>query len=161
MTVSLVTNNFLEATFQQHSALPIIYIMLIWFQSSRFNPESVFLLTDYISYRLLILMGIFLELGHLIEFGILYLLIILAFLTYRGLTLKIEITAMVTAIIYGVIDEIHQQFTPFRSFSMIDILKDMIGVIVIWWIVRKAYDKKNPSKFGKLLKKVGHMSNRT
>ncbi|RST72572.1 VanZ family protein [Siminovitchia acidinfaciens] len=140
--------------------LPYLYILFIWVQSSWFNPESVYRLSNYLSFRLIVLIGFCLELAHLIEFGILYLLIIIAFLTYGNLTKKKEILAMGAAILYGIVDEIHQLFTPYRSFSTVDIIKDVIGVVVMWWIVRRAYYKEKPPTIGGLLKKVTQTSAR-
>jgi len=37
---------------------------------------------------------------------------------------------MLLSIIYGILDEIHQFFVPYRSFSFLDIITDSIGVIL-------------------------------
>lgn len=134
--------------------LPILYAILIWLQSSYFNPESVHAFSDYIGYTMIVLIGICLELAHLVEFGILYFLIILAFLTWGDLTFKKEVIGIIAAVSYGVIDEIHQFFTLYRSFSIVDIIKNTLGVAVIWWIMHKLYFKDQNSKVGNILKNL-------
>ena len=62
--------------------LPVGYIGLIWLQSSLFDPASVESTPG---------LGSILELGHLILFAILYILIIIAVSTYGRITLKKEI----------------------------------------------------------------------
>ncbi|MBS4197604.1 VanZ family protein [Lederbergia citri] len=134
--------------------LPIPYIIFIWIQSSSFDPESVYNLSNYISNSIIVIIGACLELAHLIEFGILYLLLILAILTFRSLDSKTEAICFTVAILYGLIDEIHQYFVPFRSFSIIDLVKDFVGVFVIWIIIHVSYFKKEESKIGSLLRNI-------
>lgn len=134
--------------------LPFIYMMVIWLQSSHFNPESIHSLAHYLDMKIILLMGMGLELGHLFEFGFLYVLIIIAFLTFGKLNHRLEFIALVVSIMYGLIDEIHQAYVPFRSASYSDLAKDIIGVIVFWFILHKNYFKDNYSKIGSLLRLV-------
>ncbi|MCR2822001.1 VanZ family protein [Lederbergia panacisoli] len=134
--------------------LPVLYIIFIWIQSSSFDPESVHNLLSNISYNIILFIGICFELAHLIEFGILYLLLILAILTYRPLDNKMEAISFTFAVLYGLFDEIHQYFVPFRSFSIIDLVKNFLGVFVIWLIIHRSYFKKKNSKIGSILKKI-------
>ncbi|QOR65455.1 VanZ family protein [Cytobacillus suaedae] len=138
--------------------LPILYMTFIWLQSSKFNPSQLEYLYPTIHPVVFLMIGGTLELAHLIQFGILYLLIVLAFLTYGELTTKKEIIALVIASLYGVIDEIHQYFVPYRSFSTIDIIKDIIGAVFFWYIIHKVYFKSKDSKIGLLLKRITKLS---
>ncbi|MCJ8009138.1 VanZ family protein [Lederbergia wuyishanensis] len=134
--------------------LPIIYMTFIWIQSSSFDPESVQNLSNYISSSLILFLGICFELAHLVEFGFLYLFLILAVLTFRRLDSRIEAICFAIAVLYGIVDEVHQHFVPFRSFSIVDLMKDVLGVYVIWYIIHVSYFKKKDSKIGTVLRKI-------
>jgi polysaccharide biosynthesis protein VpsQ len=138
--------------------LPIIYMALIWLQTSHFDPESVYSLSSQISMSIILLLGVFLELAHLFEFGLVYLFLIMAFLVFGKLNTKKEFLAATIAILYGLIDEIHQLYVPFRSFSYGDLFKDAIGVLVISFIIHKSYFTSKKSKIGLLLKKITNIS---
>ncbi len=140
--------------------LPVIYMFGIWLQSSFFNPENIGQISNKITHEMIIMFGVAFELAHLIQFGILYLLLIIAYLTFGDLNKRIEHVAIVISIGYGLIDELHQLFVPFRSFSIIDLIKDVIGVYVIWYLVKKYYYKNSRSKLGSVLKSVTILSNR-
>lgn len=137
--------------------LPVIYMLLIWMQTSHFDPESVQVLSNYISMKLILLIGIGLELGHLFEFGLLYLLIIVAILTFRKLDSRKEFIALTISLIYGLIDEIHQYYIPFRSASFVDLTKNTIGVFVFWFFIHKSYFVNGNSKLGFFLKKITNL----
>jgi polysaccharide biosynthesis protein VpsQ len=132
--------------------LPLIYMWLIWLQSSHFNPESIYTLSTSIDERILLLIGAMLELGHLFEFGILYFLLILMILSYGTLSKSKEWLCLIMALGYGIIDEIHQIYVPYRSFSVIDLLKDFFGVMAVWYIIHNSYFVKKSSFFGRNLK---------
>jgi polysaccharide biosynthesis protein VpsQ len=132
--------------------LPLIYMWLIWLQSSYFNPESIYELTFKIDETVFLLIGIILELGHLFEFGILYLLSIIMMLSYGNLTRRKEWFCFFIAAGYGMIDEVHQIFVPYRSFSLIDLLKNLIGISVVWYVIHKSYFIKRNSTVGRKLK---------
>ena len=138
--------------------LPILYMLFIWLQSSKFNPSQLEYIYPSIHPIVFLMIGGTLELAHLIQFGILYLLIIVAFLTYGQLNSNKEKIALTIALLYGIIDEIHQFFVPFRSFSSIDIVKDVIGVLVFWYIIRSKYYHNNQTKLGTFLKGVTKFS---
>jgi polysaccharide biosynthesis protein VpsQ len=131
--------------------LPFVYMALIWIQTSNFDPESVYMLSTQIDMRVLLLIGVGLELAHLFEFGLLYLFIIFEFLLFGKLTRTKEIIAIILAGGYGVLDEIHQYFVPFRSFSYLDLLKNVTGILVLWYLTRRKYMQEN-SKLGAFLR---------
>ncbi|MDF0727743.1 VanZ family protein [Cytobacillus sp. S13-E01] len=138
--------------------LPFLYMLFIWLQSSKFNPSQLEYIYPTIHPIVFLTIGATLELAHLIQFGILYLLIIVAFLTYDELNSKKEKVALTIALLYGITDEIHQYFVPFRSFSSIDVLKDIIGVLVIWFLIRRKYYSSNHSRIGSFLKGITNLS---
>lgn len=133
--------------------IPFIYMALIWIQTSNFDPESVYMLSTQIDMKILLLIGAGLELAHLFEFGLLYLFLVMAFLIFGKLSYKKEVLATVLAMSYGLVDELHQYYIPFRSFSLVDLLKNCIGVWALWYLVHRKYMNKW-SRFGSLLRKI-------
>ena len=77
---------------------------------------------------------------HLIEFAILYVLLVLASLTFerRTFTPLWNILLAVFAGLYGVSDEIHQSFYPYRSASLFDLVKDFTGILICFYFIRGA-----------------------
>ena len=104
---------------------------LIWFLSS--HPSDAIIDTGFSFDSLLK------ESLHLIEFAILYILLILAILTYSKLTTRASMLAAIGAIAYGFIDEFHQYFVPSRSATVIDLVKDTVGVLIVYYLVKKYY----------------------
>jgi VanZ family protein len=113
-------------------ALPIAYMALIWTLSS-FPADEFVALTD------LSLDRIIKESLHLVEFGILYLLFALALYGNGQLTKKTSLLFAIIACLYGALDEIHQSFVPYRSATWIDLVKDVIGVTVAYYVVNRFY----------------------
>jgi VanZ family protein len=124
--------------------LPLLYMVAIFIMSSMSSDAIVELpdsgLDNFIKESL-----------HLVEFGILYMLLALATLTFKSLTFKINLILMIIASLYGLSDEIHQSFIPERSATVIDLVKDVIGVLVASWILYGAYIGKRFEKLGKAL----------
>jgi polysaccharide biosynthesis protein VpsQ len=134
--------------------LTIGYMAFIWIQSSYFDPESLVGFRSSLSQFVFLLIGASLEFAHLFQFGLLYLCIVIVFLSFSRLRTWHEVTAAVIALAYGIVDEIHQLYVPFRSFSIGDLLKDTIGIIVFWWVVHRSYFYKKSSKLGRWLRSV-------
>ena len=111
--------------------LPFLYMALIWVLSSM-PADAVVELPDLAVDRFLK------ESMHLIEFGILYVLLVLAALTVFKLTPGVNILLAVLACFYGILDEIHQSFVPYRSATVIDAVKDITGVLVCWYLISRA-----------------------
>lgn len=122
--------------------LPLGYMGLIWFLSS--YPSDAIVNTGW-TYERSLKEGL-----HLLEFGILYLLLVLALLSWGRLNQKSSFLAALFSVLYGLTDELHQYFVPSRSCSVIDFAKDIIGVAVAWYIIRRAYTVPE-SKVKKLL----------
>lgn len=134
--------------------LPVLYMIWVWVQSSTFNPSSLEGMHSKIGIPVFLFLGVILEIGHLFEFAILYFLLIVALLTYGKLNVQKEIAAFLIAFLYGVLDEVHQFYVPFRSASTFDLVKNTIGIIVISYIVHNSYYKNIYSKLGGLLRRI-------
>jgi len=85
---------------------------------------------------------------HLIEFAILYLLLVMAAFTTGTFTKTLSILFAVISCLYGAVDEIHQYFVPYRSATWIDLVKDVIGVLTAYYFVNKAHRR---NAFGAIL----------
>lgn len=120
------------------SILPIMYMAVIWILSS--YPADTFVKTPFSFDHLLK------ESLHLIEFGILYWFFIFAFAVHEKLTEKLSFASAMIAVFYGLCDEIHQYFVPSRSATIIDLIKDTIGVFASYYIVKIFYFQKDESK---------------
>jgi VanZ family protein len=100
--------------------LPVfIYCLLIFMQSSYPSPESV---PDwpYID-----------KLLHIAVYALLGALFLRAFKTLRiqhNLKLVMILSILLSSF-YGISDEIHQHFVPFRNADFMDALADMIGSV--------------------------------
>ncbi|PFA68206.1 hypothetical protein CN378_08880 [Bacillus sp. AFS015802] len=128
------------------TAAPFIYMILIWIMSS--NPDDAVIrfpddgMDRFIKESL-----------HLVEFGILYGLFVLALLAHGRLRFTLNFTVALISIFYGFVDEIHQSFVPYRSSTMIDAAKDLIGVTVLFWIVNRTYFRNPDHTVTKMMKR--------
>jgi polysaccharide biosynthesis protein VpsQ len=134
--------------------LTIGYMAFIWIQSSYFDPESLVGFKSSLSKFVFLLIGASLEFAHLFQFGLMYLCIVIVFLSFGRLRTWQEVTAAGIALAYGIVDEIHQLYVPFRSFSIADLLKDTIGIVVFWWVVHRSYFYNKDSKIGRWLRNI-------
>ena len=100
--------------------LPLIaYCVFIYIQSSYPSPESLpsFEFSD-----------------KLFHFGAYAVLGVLFYRAYRTLPIKhnfelIVQLSMISASLYGVSDEIHQSFVPYRDGSFSDVIADVLGAV--------------------------------
>jgi polysaccharide biosynthesis protein VpsQ len=125
------------------SLIIVSYMVLIWFQSSHFNPEKLYYTSQTLHPLIILFAGLLLESLHLIEFGILYMIIILFQLSFGYLSRRKELTAIIISFLYSVTDEVHQLFVPFRSFSVGDLIKNLIGILLMWMLVRYLHKRKS------------------
>jgi len=125
---------------------PIVYMVAVFVMSSMPSNAIVELPDSQLD-------AFIKESLHLVEFAILYFLLVLAFLTMRGLTEKINLVCLFIASLYGITDEIHQSFVPYRSATLIDVVKDITGVLVVSWVMYGAYQKKRFLRLGRLLRR--------
>lgn len=110
--------------------IPFLYMGLIWFLSSK--PADAYVRFSYAD-------SLIKESMHLIEFAILYVLFVLFLAVDGKLTKKANWISAVVACLYGLTDEIHQFFVPYRSCTVIDLIKDVTGVTVCFIIVYRGY----------------------
>jgi VanZ family protein len=101
-----------------------LYAGVIFYLSAQSHPEEQlpsFLLKD-VSDKVL----------HAVEYGILALLCYRAFRWAAGpaVVRQAVVLAIVAASVYGVTDEVHQFFVPFRESSWLDWLADTIGAAI-------------------------------
>jgi|GEM_PF-796768 len=68
------------------------------------------------------------ENGHFVEFGILFLTLVLALSTHSRITVKFLALAVVLSLVYAGLDEIHQSWVPGRAATWRDFFADSIGV---------------------------------
>ncbi|WP_018394845.1 VanZ family protein [Bacillus sp. 37MA] len=122
-------------------AAPVVYMMTIWVMSGLPHDTIMDLPNNTVDHFLK-------ESLHLVEFAILYVLIIYAFLANGKLTPFISLAAAMFASFYGLADEIHQAFIPYRSATLIDAIKDVTGIFIAFTIVKYMYFEKN-SRIGR------------
>jgi VanZ family protein len=101
-----------------------LYAGVIFYLSAQSHPEEQlpsFLLKD-VSDKVL----------HAVEYGILALLCYRAFRWAAGpaVVRQAVVLAIVAASVFGVTDEVHQFFVPFRESSWLDWLADTIGAAI-------------------------------
>ena len=101
-----------------------LYAGVVFYLSAQSHPEEQlpsFLLKD-VSDKVL----------HGVEYGILAVLCFRAFRWAAGSAVARQavVLAIVTASVYGVTDEVHQFFVPFRESSWLDWLADTIGATI-------------------------------
>jgi VanZ family protein len=101
-----------------------LYAGVIFYLSAQSHPEDQlpsFLLKD-VSDKVL----------HAVEYGILALLCYRAFRWAAGpaVARRAVVLAIVVASVFGVTDEVHQFFVPFRESSWLDWLADTIGAAI-------------------------------
>ena len=125
--------------------LPLVYMMFIWFLSSQPSGAVV----NFSFYDSLIKESL-----HLVEFAILYGLLVLALLTWGELSSRGNKIAISISILYAFLDEFHQSFIPTRSASVTDLLKDFTGIAVVWYILRRTYFQQEHTRLGFWLRKI-------
>ncbi|MBU8915054.1 VanZ family protein [Bacillus sp. FJAT-29953] len=156
--------------------LPALYMAAIFIQSSLPSDHFVKLPDSNIDHTIK-------ESLHLIEFAILYVLLVLAFLTFRrgekaessvasegdrtvknvtvasfSFTPGWNLACALFAAFYGISDEIHQSFYPYRSASLFDLVKDFLGISVSYYFIRGALFKGKFAGLAKLLGRVRSVS---
>lgn len=123
---------------------PFLYMAAVWIMSSMPDNAIIELPRNEID-------RFFKESLHLIEFAILYILIVNAFLAHGRLTHPAHVAAALIACFYGFIDEIHQAFVPSRSATVIDAVKDVTGVLICFLIVQFTYFRQTNSPISRLM----------
>ena len=112
----------------------IVYCLAIYIQSDYPSPKSLpsFEFSD-----------------KLLHFGAYAVMGVLFYRAYQTLSFKnnillLVLLSMVSTSLYGVSDEIHQSFVPYRDGSFLDVIADVLGAICgvylynLWTMARKA-----------------------
>jgi VanZ family protein len=101
-----------------------LYAGTIFFLSAQSHPEEQ--LPSFL------LEGVSDKVLHAVEYGILSLLCYRAFRWAAGpaVARQAVVLAIVTASVFGLTDELHQLFVPFRESSWQDWLADTIGAVI-------------------------------
>jgi VanZ family protein len=127
--------------------LPLAYMAAIWIMSNNPSDALVELPNQGVDRFIK-------ESLHLVEFGILYVLLVLAALTTGRFTPVLSFVFMGVAILYGLLDEIHQSYVPYRSATVIDFVKDVIGVLAASHFIHHAYFSGKFVRLGGLLRRI-------
>ncbi|MEI5909112.1 VanZ family protein [Bacillus spongiae] len=121
--------------------LPIVYMIIIWILSS-LPVTAVVELPDQAIDRYIK------ESLHLVEFAILYVLFVFALIAQKKFTYSTNLFFAIIAGLYGLVDEIHQSFIPYRSATLIDFVKDITGVAICYYLItRRCFHNSNKTKF--------------
>ena len=112
---------------------PIAFCALIYIQSSHPSPVKLpsFFLSD-----------------KMVHFGLYALMGILFYRAYKTLpvfafrSLPLILSSIASASLYGISDEIHQHFVPFRQADFFDVVADSLGAacgvyLYHFWLLRK------------------------
>jgi len=104
----------------------ILYCLFIYIQSAHPSPKQIpsFPLVDKVL--------------HVAAYGIMG---ILFYRAYQTLRIKdniqlLMLLSVVSASLYGISDEIHQSFVPFREAEVADVIADIIGAFSGVWLYR-------------------------
>jgi VanZ family protein len=76
------------------------------------------------------------KLGHATEFGVLFLLLWRAWRHERPASQALNSAMWITAA-YALSDEVHQAFVPGRKANWYDVLIDVSGALLLWWLIRR------------------------
>jgi VanZ family protein len=75
------------------------------------------------------------KLAHASEYALLFLLFVRAWRRSRGWRPALDLAWWSTAA-YAVSDELHQSFVPGRHANWYDVLIDVTGALLLWWLLR-------------------------
>ena len=126
--------------------LPLFYMIAIWVMSSLPDDVILDLPSSTVDHFIK-------EALHLVEFAILYMLFVAALAANHKLTKNLSLVAAIGACLFGIVDEFHQSFVPYRSATLIDVIKDVIGVLAAYFHVIYHYFNRKHGLCEPLLKK--------
>jgi VanZ family protein len=113
----------------------IVYCLLIYIQSDYPSPEKLpsFKFMDKVL--------------HFVAYGVMG---ILFYRAYRTLRIKnrrqiLILLSIVSASLYGISDEIHQHFIPYRNADLLDVMADILGAICGAYLYRLWASQKEPA----------------
>lgn len=108
---------------------PFFWMGMIFYMSSQKSIKiTTNILTDFVTFKTL----------HMVEYAFLFFLFYRAFQSVRYIRKEAcGVFAFLIAILYSVSDEIHQLSIPTRQGRVRDILFDIVGMVIMYVIIRK------------------------
>jgi VanZ family protein len=84
------------------------------------------------------------KLIHFIVFGVLGVMIYRSFEHAKNVLIRMHAykLSILLAMLYGVLDEVHQYFVPGRDASIADWIADLLGAIIFLLIYRKIFSRR-------------------
>jgi VanZ family protein len=108
---------------------PFIWMGMVYFMSSQksvsitSNPTS-----EFVTFKTL----------HMVEYALLFFLFYRAFHSIKNMSeYSFTIYSFAIALSYSLTDELHQLFIPTRQGRMRDIIFDIVGMLIMYGIIRK------------------------
>ena len=102
--------------------------IIFWLSSQSEPPKATWWLFEIPGIDKIAHAGIYGILAGLVALGIR--------LSYEGVRRDVLFAVPVgSAILYGMSDEIHQIFVPYRTFDLLDLLADGLGASVVMWFL--------------------------
>lgn len=113
----------------------IVYCLLIYIQSDYPSPEKLpsFKFMDKVL--------------HFVAYGVMGILFYRAYQTLRIKNHRqiLILLSVVSASLYGISDEIHQHFIPYRNADILDVIADILGAICCVYLYRLRASRKEPA----------------
>lgn len=106
--------------------LVVGWMMIIFLLSSR---QSLSVSSEYV------LNFLFFKFLHMVEYGILYALMLRALLPYQPRSQAVYAMAFFLTLIYAMTDELHQTYVPSREGKLRDVIIDGIGAGLLWYFL--------------------------
>ncbi len=108
---------------------PFLWMGMIFYMSSQRSISiTKNVISDFVTFKTL----------HMIEYAFLFFLFYRAFQSFRYIRKEVcGVLAFLIAISYSVSDEIHQLSIPTRQGRVRDILFDIVGMVIMYVIIRK------------------------
>lgn len=106
----------------------VLWMLLIFVLSSR--PRISVAETPFINFAIF-------KFLHMVEYAILFFLILRATKYSSKTTRYIFIYAFLIAVLYAISDEIHQSFVPTREGKMRDVFIDTAGIAIMYMYIKR------------------------
>jgi len=110
---------------------PIVWMVCIFYMSSQQKVNiSDQVVVEFVTFKTL----------HMIEYALLFFLFYRAFNSLKILNqITVLFLALTSSLLYSASDEFHQLFTPTRQGRMRDIVFDLVGMLIMYTIIRSVH----------------------
>lgn len=107
---------------------PFVWMACIFYMSSQQKVNiSDQVVVEFVTFKTL----------HMIEYALLFFLFYRAFHSIKMLRpIPVVLLALFSSLAYSLTDEFHQLFTPTRQGRMRDIIFDLVGMLIMYTIIR-------------------------